>query len=158
KIWQLEVLTIDSEFQLPDFTLVSASAGCGKTSALTYRFIQLLASRHIPNNGLRNILAITFTNNAASEMKQRILEYLKKAHFGDPEILSRLNGILSADDESLKARAGMLVDQILEEYSDFQVQTIDSFLARILKVSALEFGLRPDFTIALESRSILSEA
>ncbi len=153
-----ELFSVDSEFHLPDFTLVSASAGCGKTTALSHRFIQLLASGHIPNNGLRNILAITFTNNAAQEMKQRILGNLKRAHIGDKEVLAWFRGLLDADESTIRSRAGILVDRILDEYSDLQVQTIDSFLARIMKVSALDFGLRPDFAIALESGPILNEA
>ena len=153
-----EILTPDSALTLPDFTLVSASAGSGKTTALTRRFIQLLLSDRIPHNQLRNILAITFTNNAAAEMKQRILGDLKKAYFGDAEILSRFKNIVSIDEETIRKRAGALVDVILDQYSDFQVQTIDSFLSRVLTVSTLEFGLPPGFEIVLNGDPLLDEA
>ncbi|HMD13011.1 MAG TPA: UvrD-helicase domain-containing protein, partial [Bacteroidota bacterium] len=153
-----EILTPDSSLTLPDFMLVSASAGSGKTTALTRRFIQLLLSDRIPHNELRNILAITFTNNAAAEMKQRILGDLKKAYFGDAEVLSQFKNIVSLDEETIRKRAGTLVDTILDQYSDFQVQTIDSFLSRVLTVSTLEFGLPPGFEIVLNGDPLLEEA
>lgn len=144
--------------QLPNFTLVSASAGSGKTTSLTMRFIQLLLSDKIPNNRLRNILAITFTNNAALEMKQRILESLKKASFGDAETLKKMEEVIGLEADTLIERSRAEVDLILDNYSDFQVQTIDSFLSRIMKVSALEFGLPPSFEVILNSDIILDEA
>src|SRR5436309_2216837 len=117
------VLPRDSELVFPDFRLVSASAGSGKTTALTQRFLQLLMSPHVPHNSLRNILAMTFTNNAAAEMKERILEDLKRASLGEQEVLGRLREILSMEDDDIAHRAGELVDVILDQYSDFQVQT-----------------------------------
>jgi ATP-dependent helicase/nuclease subunit A len=153
-----EVLVKDTELRLPDFTLVTASAGAGKTTALTQRYLQLLLSEKIPNNNLENILAITFTNNAASEMKQRILEYLKKACFGDEKIVKELREILSLSEDKLRTKAEMMIDTILDDYNHFQVQTIDSFLARILRISALEFGYPPDFDISLSAQPLLDEA
>ena len=141
-----------------NFTLVSASAGSGKTTALTMRFVQLLLSDNIPNNRLRNILAITFTNNAALEMKQRVLESLKKASLGNKQTLVQMEEVVGLDAETLIERSRAEVDRMLDNYSDFQVQTIDSFLSRIMKVSALEFGLPPSFDVILNSDIILDEA
>ncbi|MBI5475989.1 MAG: UvrD-helicase domain-containing protein [Ignavibacteriales bacterium] len=141
-----------------NFTLVSASAGSGKTTALTMRFVKLLLSNNIPNNRLRNILAITFTNNAALEMKQRVLESLKKASLGNQQTLKQMEEVVGLDAETLIERSREEVDRILDNYSDFQVQTIDSFLSRIMKVSALEFGLPPSFDVILNSDIILDEA
>ena len=142
----------------PDFTLVSASAGSGKTHTLTHRYLQFILSKQIPDNKLRNILAITFTNNAAREMKQRILENLKKASMGDPEVLSQLCASLSEEESEVKRRANAMVDYILDHYSEFQVQTIDSFLSRIFRASALEFGFSPSVEILIDSSTLLVQS
>ncbi len=152
------ILPSDRQIQLPDFTLVTASAGSGKTHTLTLRFLQLLLSAHIRPNDLQHILAITFTNNAALEMKRRVVEELKQAALGNRESLERLREIVPEPEEELMARSSQLVNAILDRYSDFQVQTIDSFLTRVLKVSALEFGLPPSFDVVLESDALLDEA
>jgi ATP-dependent helicase/nuclease subunit A len=148
----------DFAFDLPMYTVVSASAGSGKTTALKQRFVQLLLSKSIPANGLKNILAITFTNNAAREMKRRILDALKLASLGDPGALNEFQEFLSLRPAELTLQAAWMIDEILDNYSDFQVQTIDSFLSRVFKASALELGLSPDLEIVLDSAAILDDA
>lgn len=157
---QLTILERDHEFagRLPMYTVVAASAGSGKTRALKQRFLQLLLSDVVPNNRLRNILAITFTNNAAREMKQRVLNALKAASLGHPETLNELSAMLTMTPAQLQLASGRLLDEILDDYSDFQVLTIDSFLARVFKSSALELGLSPDLEIVLDSDALLEEA
>ena len=91
------ILKRDGDLSFPHLTLLKASAGSGKTHALTQRFVQFILSEKISQNHLRNILAVTFSNNAAKEMKQRILSWLKKACFRDPESLHQLSQILSLD-------------------------------------------------------------
>ncbi|TSA24343.1 hypothetical protein D4R75_01595, partial [bacterium] len=156
----LSILEDDRQFarELPKYTVVSASAGSGKTRALKQRFVQLLISRAIPNNSLKNVLAITFTNNAAREMKQRVLDALKSASLGKRETLEELQQLLTLSPSELQIEAGRLVDEILDNYSDFQIRTIDSFLARVFKASALELGQFPDLHIVLDSDAILDEA
>jgi ATP-dependent exoDNAse (exonuclease V) beta subunit len=148
----------DREPVFPDFTLVSASAGSGKTHTLTHRYIQFILSKRIPENKLRNILAITFTNNAAREMKQRILEDLKKASMGDRDLLAQLCTLLAEDENEVRQRANAMVDYILDHYSEFQVQTIDSFLARVFRASALEFGFSPNVEILIDSSALLLQS
>ena len=152
------ILPNDTSLQFPRVTVVDASAGSGKTTTLTQRLVQLLLSRHIPHNGLGNILAITFTNNAAVEMKQRVLDLLKRAALGEAEALENLRPLLSMKDHEIKARASEILEQVLDRYSEFQVQTIDSFLAKVFKASALEFGFSPGFDIVIDSRPLLDEA
>ena len=156
----LTILEKDLQFasELPKYTVVSASAGSGKTRALKQRVVQLLLARSIPNNSLKNILAITFTNNAAREMKQRVLDGLKSASLGKPETLKEFQQLLSLTPSEIQLEAGKLVEEILDNYSDFQIRTIDSFLARVFKASALELGLSPNLEIALDSDAILDEA
>src|SRR4030042_3552281 len=78
------VLKKDSKLKFPHLLLIDASAGSGKTHTLTQRFVQFLLSKIIENNDLTNMLAITFKNNAAQEMKRRILLWLKKLSIGKP--------------------------------------------------------------------------
>lgn len=152
------ILPKDSEYNQSRNLVVSASAGSGKTTALTQRLVQLLLSNRIPHNDLRNILAITFTNNAALEMKQRALQLLQKAALGDEDTMKKLGPLLSLNDAELRFRAEAMVEEILDRYSDFQVQTIDSFLVRVFKASALEFGFPPDFEIVVDGGRLLDEA
>ena len=152
------ILAKDIDLKLPDFTLISASAGSGKTRTLTHRYLQLMLSGIIPHTNLKNILAITFTNNAAIEMKQRIIEYLKKATFGDGETLRELDQHISLKRDKLQTRAETLLDEILDSYSDFQVQTIDSFLTRVMRVSAVDLQLPSQFEVILDSNALLDEA
>ena len=145
----MAILEKDTRLQFPHFTLLKASAGSGKTYALTERFVQFLLSEKIPSNGLRNILAITFSNNASKEMKERVLEWLKLIHFDNSERMDELLQIVSLDRETLRERAGNLIEEILAHYSDFQVRTIDSFMSTVFKASAIDFGYTPDFEILL---------
>ncbi|MFH0990903.1 MAG: UvrD-helicase domain-containing protein [bacterium] len=147
----------DIEIPRSDETIVEASAGSGKTTALTERLAQFLLSHSIPHNKLQNILAITFTNNAAREMKERVLQLLKKAALGDETTLNRFSDLLTLDRGLIQRQAELRVDEILNNYSDFQILTIDSFLARIFKSTAVQFGFPPDFEIVLDSRSLLNE-
>ena len=152
------ILLNDTELHFPNFTIVSASAGSGKTHTLTLKILQLLLSPNVPNNRLNNVLAMTFTKNAAAEMRQRVLEYLKKAYHGDKYILDQLSPLVSMDEAKLRTRCGELIETILQDYSAFQVQTIDSFMARVFRASALEFGFSPTLEIVLNNRAILDAA
>lgn len=152
------ILPNDTEYSQVRNLVVSASAGSGKTTALTHRFVQLLLSDKIPNNKLRNILAVTFTNNAALDMKRRALDLLKRIAIGDEEALQGLGPLLSLKESALRQKAELMVEEILDNYSDFQVQTIDSFLVRVFKASALEFGFPPDFEIVIDGRELLDNA
>jgi ATP-dependent exoDNAse (exonuclease V) beta subunit len=152
------ILLNDTELQFPNFTIVSASAGSGKTHTLTLKILQLLLSLHVPNNRLNNVLAMTFTKNAAAEMRQRVLEYLKRTFHGNKNILDQLCPLVSMDEANLRTRCGELIETILQDYSAFQVQTIDSFMARVFRASALEFGFSPTLEIVLNNRAILDAA
>ena len=152
------VLEKDSAIQFPHFTILKASAGSGKTYSLTERFVQFLMSGKIPQNHLRNILAITFSNNAAKEMKGRILSWLKDIYFKDPAKIEELSRILSLKKEHLPDKAGAVIDDILRNYTDFQVKTIDSFMTSIYKASAINLGYSPDFNIIMAPENLMAYA
>ncbi|MCL4474618.1 MAG: UvrD-helicase domain-containing protein [Nitrospirae bacterium] len=149
------ILIKDTEMQFPHFTVLKASAGSGKTRTLTKRFAQFILSEEVPRNRLRNMLAITFSNNAAKEMKGRTLSWLKSLYFGEEKEVGELSGILSLGREEMREKAGLLIDEILGSYSDFQVKTIDSFMTTVFKTSAMDFGYNPDFEILMSSDSLM---
>jgi ATP-dependent helicase/nuclease subunit A len=152
------VLEKDSTISFPHFTLLKASAGSGKTYSLTERFVQFLLSGQIPQNHLRNILAITFSNNAAKVMKERILAWLKDLYFNDPEKIEEVSEIVSVKKEYLAQKAGAKVDEILRNYTEFQVKTIDSFMTSIYKASAINLGYSPDFDMVMVPEEIIAYA
>ena len=152
------VLEKDLAIQFPHFTILKASAGSGKTYSLTERFVQFLLSGKIPQNHLRNILAITFSNNAAKEMKERILSWLKDIYFKNPEKIKELSEIVSLKKEYLPDKAGAAIDEILKNYTEFQVKTIDSFMTSIYKASAIDLGYSPDFDIVMAPENIMAYA
>ncbi|MCX7918658.1 MAG: UvrD-helicase domain-containing protein [bacterium] len=152
------ILTKDTELQFPNFTILKASAGSGKTHALSLRFVQFLLSEQIPYNQLQNILAITFSNNAAKEMKDRILDWLKKIYFADPDKTDEILAVTSLDKNSLSQKAEQAITNILSNYTDLQVRTIDSFMTSIFKSSALDLGFPPEFDIVMDNSELIEYA
>ena len=152
------ILIKDVDIPFPHLTLLKASAGSGKTHTLTKRFVQFVLSEKIPFNHLRNILAITFSNNAAKEMKERILSWLKEIYFRNPDKLHQLSQILSLDEDRLVSRSETLINEILLNYTDFQVKTIDSFMTSVYKASAIDLGYSPDFDILMAPDAIMAYA
>ncbi len=152
---EIPIIEKDSDLKFPHFTVLKASAGSGKTHMLTKRFVQFVLSEKISRNSLRNILAITFSNNASKEMKGRILHWLKLLHFGDPELTEQMVDALTMDREKLVERAGQMVEQILRNYADFEVRTIDSFMTSIFKTSAIDFGFNTEFDILMSNDALM---
>ncbi len=154
----MPALEPDSSIRLPEVSVIKASAGSGKTYTLTERYVQFALSRVIPKNGLRNVLAVTFSNNASREMKRSVLDWLKLLHFGDPERLAAICAVVGGGEKDVRARSGALIEKILSEYSDFQIRTIDSFMSLVFRASALDFGFNPEFEILLDSGPLLDYA
>jgi len=150
--------TIANELEFPHSIVLKASAGSGKTHALTLRYAAFALSdpKKVPKNDLKNILAITFSNNAAKEMKERILEWLKAACLDEPTSIDQLAAVLSLDRAVVRERSAALLEHILDNYTDFQVRTIDSFMTTVFKASAIDFGYNPDFEIIMDSGPLLA--
>ncbi len=152
------VLDKDKDLRFPHVLIIDASAGTGKTHTLTQRYVQYILSEVIPYNAPGDILAITFTNNAAREMKQRILDWLKKLALGiDCEEKRQTLELVSLSPEQMKKKAKKVLDNILKHWSDFHIQTIDSFMSRILRSSAHEIGIPLEIEIT-ESYSVLADS
>jgi ATP-dependent helicase/nuclease subunit A len=155
------VLTPDRDLRFPEFVLLKASAGSGKTHALSLRFVQFLLSdevRRRTRDGLSNILAITFTRNSAREMKERVLAWLKNCRFDDAEQSRQVLEIVSLPARDLARRAEEAIEGIISGYSDFQVETIDSFMASVFRASAVDLDQPPDFEIVIDGRDLVEYA
>ncbi|SHE98582.1 ATP-dependent exoDNAse (exonuclease V) beta subunit (contains helicase and exonuclease domains) [Mariniphaga anaerophila] len=137
-------------------TVYKASAGSGKTFQLVAEYLMLLLKNPV---SYRNILAVTFTNKATQEMKNRILEQLYQlaANKNSP-YLELLQGVTSLSEEITRKRARLVLKNILHDYNRFAVNTIDSFTQRVIKAFNREMGISPNFVLELDNEMILEEA
>jgi len=161
----------DKEKIFPQIITVKSSAGSGKTYSLAKRYIGLLFSEIVGNSPIKtdvsNIVAITFTNKAANEMQSRIIEWMKTIILDrttGESLSSPINEVRSEvsnnsdsqiSDVYIKKGIKRIFEDLLENYHDFKVCTIDSFVHLTLKASAFKLGLQPDFDISKESSMFL---
>ncbi|MBN1824483.1 MAG: UvrD-helicase domain-containing protein [Endomicrobiales bacterium] len=147
----------------PQIHILEASAGSGKTYALSRRYVGLLINPKAREDGshVRNILAITFTNKAAIEMKSRIFELLKNIAldtFGKPAEKKDILDLLGVPEEQAKKRAFALLEHIIRNYGRFRVQTVDSFINEIISGSSFRLGLSARFDIKTDHKAFLERA
>jgi ATP-dependent exoDNAse (exonuclease V) beta subunit len=123
---------------------VQASAGSGKTYNLAKRYIYLLFNFN-ENTNIKNIIAVTFTNKAAVEMKYRVINYLKKAAL--EEDCDGFFDDLKLSKQEIAQKSLAILKMIFSCYDSFNISTIDSFKNRILKSCAMSIDISPNFTI-----------
>lgn len=143
---------------MPQFAIYSASAGSGKTYTLTLEYLTLALAPDDPA-AFKRILALTFTNDAAGEMKRRIVEALRELATGEaPGLLAELSQRLAITPEVLQSRAAAMFQRVLYDYADFAVGTIDSFGQRIVTSFARDLGLPATFEVELDTAAVLAAA
>jgi len=146
-------------FQFPEVRVVEASAGSGKTYALAKRYVQLLLNPALRDDlPLRHILAITFTNKAAFEMKARVMDFLKKMALGKMSPVEEREILKPVGLNTVEAgqAASRLMSELIHHYDFFQVQTIDSFINALVTGCAFKVGLSAGFKIKRNSRDYLT--
>jgi ATP-dependent helicase/nuclease subunit A len=137
-------------------TIYKASAGSGKTYTLSRDFISLVI---MDPELYKHILAVTFTNKATDEMKNRILDELHKLSAGEPspmmEFIAAENALTETE---VSGRAKIILETILHNYSRFHIETIDRFFQRAIRAFTKEIGLSGGYQIEIDSERVLSES
>lgn len=118
--------------------IFKASAGSGKTHTLSKTYLDLLLKAD-SKTAYRNILAVTFTNKATEEMKERILRDL-------------------AEEGKTNPRAREILINLLHDYGSFSVSTIDKFFQQALRAFSRELGSSGNYQIELDKASLTKEA
>lgn len=143
-----------------------ASAGSGKTYTLAKTFISLFIGTDTPDgrrrlrtnaelrDSLPHIMGVTFTNKATNEMKARIVEKLADLSRPDaPADTAYLSDFLKEFDttQPLLARTcRMALSELLHNYSDFQISTIDSFFQSVLRAFTYETELNQNYQVEID--------
>ncbi|RBP34767.1 ATP-dependent exoDNAse (exonuclease V) beta subunit [Oceanihabitans sediminis] len=144
------------------FTIYNASAGSGKTFTLVKEYLKILLQAS-SLDAYKNILAITFTNKAVGEMKERIVEMLKE--FSLEENLENPNSMFTVLSEELnippaqlQKQSEKILNSIIYNYAAFDVSTIDGFTHKIIRTFAHDLKLPLNFEVELDQVSLLQEA
>jgi ATP-dependent exoDNAse (exonuclease V) beta subunit len=141
---------------LKPLKIFNASAGSGKTYTLVQEYLRIILHDKNPLK-FKTILAMTFTNKAANEMKTRILSDLirlakpvyEKSQ-SDLEFLAATAKNQQMGPQVLEERAAQIVNAILHNYGLFSIMTIDKFTHRIIRTFARDLKLSVDFDVELD--------
>ena len=150
----------------PDYKVINASAGSGKTYALVQNLLTICLKYPSQADKIRNILALTFTNKAANEMKHRIIDWLKKFSLDTYETNNDLINIqeklknegFNIPLKDLHERSKKMLDYVLHHYSTINIGTIDKFNAKLVRSFAQELGLAQNFNLEINPEPFLIEA
>jgi len=148
------------------YTVINASAGSGKTYALVQRLLIICLKYPDQPDAIRHILALTFTNKAANEMKERILNWLKafsSENYHENQDLKNIQEKLKQENinitlEDLHHRSRKTLDYILHHYSTLNIGTIDKFNSRLVRSFSYELGLAQNFNLEIQAEPFLIEA
>lgn len=143
---------------MSELLVYKASAGSGKTFTLAVEYIKLLI---LNPRAYQHILAVTFTNKATAEMKERILSQLYGIQTGDKDseaYLDRIKEETGKTEQEIRKAAETALGYMLHDYSRFRVETIDSFFQSVMRNLARELELSPNLNIELNNAEVLSDA
>lgn len=138
------------------FTIYRSSAGSGKTRTLAKEYLKL-ALQHRADY-FRHILAVTFTNKATQEMKDRILAYLDDfANDRRNELAGELKQELGLDDLTFREYAREVQSRILHTYAQFSISTIDAFFQKVIRSFTREAGLVGDYRLEIDQDEVMEQ-
>tara|TARA_B100001287_G_scaffold82393_1_gene68648 strand:- start:2724 stop:5747 length:3024 start_codon:yes stop_codon:yes gene_type:complete len=132
-------------------TVYRSSAGSGKTFILVKTYLTLLFNARLVT-GFKQILAITFTNKAAEEMKKRVLSALEMINNeGNVNLLAKEIALeINCNVDDIVNKSSKIYNKILHNYSDFSIMTIDKFTNQIIRAFSKELNLSDTYEIILE--------
>ena len=149
-----------STIDLKPLKIYNASAGSGKTYTLVQEYLRIILHDKDALK-FRSILAMTFTNKAANEMKTRVLEALINLSIPpNKKTKTHLNFLndtaknINIDSKLIEQRAVKILNKILHNYSSFSIMTIDKFTHKIIRTFAKDLGISIDFDVEMDIQSL----
>ncbi len=144
--------------QSPSFQVYNASAGSGKTFTLVKEYLKIVLSSNNPFK-FQQILAVTFTNKAAGEMKERVIENLNSfSKQEESDMLEMLSVEMNLEKEIISKRSQSVLTSILQNYSAFNITTIDSFTYKLIRTFSYDLELPFNADVELDAQTLLNEA
>ena len=152
--------------------IYKASAGSGKTHILAGNYIVESFNRVAPMRAgsplydafrdtmaFARILAVTFTNKAAGEMKERIIRELDKLAAGEKSeyVKDICNRYPQYTPNQVAERAKSIRSAILHNYSDFNLRTIDSFVQSIVRAFCYDININSGFTTQTDQNAVIAD-
>ncbi|MBL3658069.1 UvrD-helicase domain-containing protein [Fulvivirga sediminis] len=135
------------------FIIYRSSAGSGKTYTLTKEYLKLALKS---TRYYKYILAVTFTNKAMQEMKNRIIQKLHEFSEGKMDgMAEELMAHANLDETTFQLKCRQILTEILHGYSHFSISTIDTFFQKVIRSFAKELGLAGSYRLELDVDLIL---
>lgn len=141
-----------------NFQVFQASAGSGKTFTIVKEYLKLCLGSEGQTDNFRHILAITFTNASANDMKAKIVNHLHEiiedVSFEKNDMATSLMEELNLSEAELRRNALLLLTHIIHDYSSFCVSTIDAFVQKLSRTFARDLDLPSQYTVSIDNDEI----
>ena len=145
-----------------NFKVYKSSAGSGKTYTLVREYLKLCLKSNSPNS-YKTILAMTFTNKAATEMKERVIETLYALSVGeyheayDANYLKQISEHTGLKPTLIQTRSKVMLNNMLHNFSDLGICTLDKFTHRIVRTFAKDLKIPVDFNVEIDENGLLGQ-
>lgn len=140
--------------------IYSASAGSGKTYRLVQEYLKLILGdkKGYPKKNFAKVLAMTFTNKAAWEMKKRVIDALNALRLQrDKNLMKTTQETTHLSIDKIRERSDKVLSEILHNYEDFNLLTIDKFNLRLIRTFSRDLDLQEDVEVILDEKILLEQ-
>ncbi len=136
------------------FRIYNASAGSGKTFGLVRDLLRILFALSHKSDEIDRVLAVTFTNKAANEMKGRLINELDlMAHGKDTPMAQILKESQQLSDDQLRQKAAELLDELLFHYDRLHFSTIDKWTFGLIRTFGRELGISFNANVEIDDET-----